>query len=157
MPATDTRTDGVKFQFPQFELPKMEIPEAVRDVATKWIDRGKENFEKALRTTGEINDALQSAYLNATKAAADCGAKVTDVTRANTITAFDVVRDLMTVKSLPEAIEISRTGARKQFDALAAQNQELWTLSQQLASETIKPITEGLPKLFNAAGQLRAA
>lgn len=127
---------------PLFEMPKMEIPEPMRDAATKWISQGKKAFE-------EMNGAFESAYSTATKGAMDCGAKVSEATRTNTVVAFEVAHDLMTAKSLPEMMEISTAGARKQFEALAVQNQELWSLTQQLVTETIKPIAGGLPNVFS--------
>ncbi len=148
--AKQSAPSSSEFQFPQFEMPKMEIPEAIRDVATNWINQGKEYFEKAIKATEEMSGAFESAISNATKGAVDCGAKVTDATRTNTIAAFDIANGLMAARSLPEVIEISTTGARKQFDAIAAQNQELWTLTQHLMTETVKPITGGMPKAFNA-------
>ena len=142
--------NSAEFQFPQFEMPKMEIPEALRDVATKWIHQGKENFEKAIKATEEINGTYETVCSTVTKGAMICGAKVTEATHTNTVAVFDIAHDLMAAKSLPEVIEISTTGARKQFEALAAQNHELWTLTQQLLTETIRPIAGGLPKVFNA-------
>jgi hypothetical protein len=131
-----------EFQFPQFEMPKMEVPEGVRDAATNWINQAKKTFE-------EVNSTFERAYSTAAKGAVDCGTKVTDITRINTVVAFELVRDLMAAKSLPEVIEISATGAGKQFDVLAAQNHELWALTKQLVNETIKPIAAGLPKAFS--------
>lgn len=147
--------NSAEFQFPQFEISKMEVPEALRDAATKWINQGKENFEKAIKATEEMNSAFETVCSTATKGAVNCGAKVTEATRTNTVAAFDAAHDLMAAKSLPEVIEISTTGARKQFDALAAQNHELWTLTQQLVTETIKPIAGGLPKVFNAGASTK--
>ncbi len=135
-------------QFPQFEMPKMQIPGALQDAATNWIKQGKETFEKAIKASEEMNGAFESAYSKFTKGAVDCGAKITETTRTNAIAAFDIAHDLIAAKSFPEMMEISTTGARKQLDALAAQNQELWALTQQLVTETIKPIAGGLPKVF---------
>jgi hypothetical protein len=133
---------SAEFQFPQFEVLKMEVPDAVRNAATKWIDQGKKAFE-------EMNDAFESTYSTFIKGAVDCGAKVTKATRNNTTVALDVAHELMAAKSLPEVIEISTTGARKQFEFIAAHNQELWSFTQQLVTETIKPIAGSLPKVFS--------
>jgi phasin len=154
---TDTRSRTTKrpspsreeVQFPPFEMAKMEIPEVVRDAATKWINQGKENLEKAFKATEEMNYAFERALSSATKGAVDCSAKCTEATRTNAVAAFDIAHDFMSAKSLSEAIEVSTTGARKQFESLTAQNQELWALTQQLVTETIKPIAGGLPKMFS--------
>lgn len=139
----------MNLQFPQFEMPKVEIPDAVRDAATQWINQGKENVEKMMTATEEMNGAFERAYSTAAKGAMDYGAKVTEAMHTNTAAAFEFAHDVMAAKSLPEVMEISSAGARKQFDALAAQNRELWALTRQLVAETIKPIAGGLPKVFN--------
>ena len=65
-----------------------------------------------------MNSAFEIACSTAIKGAMNCGAKVTEATRTNTVAAFDVAHDLMAAKSLPEVIEISTTGARKQTPLL---------------------------------------
>jgi hypothetical protein len=75
-------------------------------------------------------------------------------TCTNTINAFDVTVDLISVKSLAEAIEISTAGIRKQFDAFAAQSQELGAVSYQMMTETIEPISRSLPSVSDAGAAL---
>jgi phasin len=136
-------------QFPQFEMATMKIPEAVRDAAAQWINQSKENFEKAINATEEVNGTFESAFSIAAKGAVNCGAKFTEATRTNTVAAFDIANALMAAQSLPEMIEITTTSSRKQFDTLASQNQELWALTQQLVTETVKPLAGRLPKVFS--------
>ena len=131
------------------KYPRWRYRKPVLDATTNWINQGKENFEKAIKATEAVNGAFKSALSSATKGAADCGTKFTEATRTNTVAAFDIAHDLMAAKSLSEAIDISTTGTRKQLDILAAQNQELWALTQQLVTETIKPIAGGLPKVLS--------
>jgi hypothetical protein len=53
-------------------------------------------------------------------------------------------------KSLTEAIDVSTTHARKQFDALAAQTKELSALAQKLTTDAAKPVQSGLSKAFKS-------
>jgi hypothetical protein len=63
-------------------------------------------------------------------------------------------RKLSGAKSLSEFVELSTAQARKQFDIVSAQNKELWTLAQKVATEAAKPIETGMSKAFNnAAGR----
>lgn len=137
------------FPFPQFEMPKVEIPEAARDLATKWVDQNEENFEKVIAATEELNGVFNKTCSIAAKGATDYSAKVTEVMHANTAAAFHFAHDVVAAKSLPEFMEISTANTRKQFDRLASQNQELWSLTQKIVTETIKPITGGMSKVFN--------
>jgi hypothetical protein len=71
-----------------------------------------------------------------------------ELARSNTNAAFDFATELMTVKSLSEAVELSTAHARKQFDALSAQSKELTALVQKVANETAEPIKVGMTTAF---------
>ena len=68
--------------------------------------------------------------------------------RANTNASFDMAAQLMTVKSLSEAVEVSTSHARKQFDAMNAQTKELSALAQKVATETCEPIKDSVTSVF---------
>jgi phasin len=138
------------FQLAQFELLKFGVPDGVRDAAVQWVDQGKKNFDSLLATAEEIYGACDKTLSTATKCMTDCTASVAEAMHKNADAAFDVVHDLVAAKSLPEMFEISTSGARKQFQTLAAQNQELWSRAQEAAIETMKPVTGAMPKIFQA-------
>jgi len=146
-PAASTTT----FRIPPFDVPRMEMPEALHDAALGWINQGKETFERAVKATEEMNDALEGAYSTASRRTLDYSAKVTEAVHANAIAAFDFVHDVLAAESLPEMMQISSTHARKQIEDFAAQSQALWALTQQLATDTAKPVTGGLSKVLGAA------
>lgn len=147
--AKEAATESANFPFAQFAIPRVDLPATFREAATKWVDQGKVSFEKIITAAEEANGAFEKAYSSAAKGVADYGAKVAEVMHASTVAAFDLTHDMIAAKSLPEAMEISTAGARRQLDTLTAQNRELWTLAQQLVTETTKPIAGGWPKMFN--------
>ena len=136
------------FRLPQFDIAKLEMPDVVRDAATKWIYQGRQNVEKVITVTEEMSVVFEKACSSTAKGAADNGAKVAETLRTNCIAAFELAHDLVTAKSLPEIMDVSSASARKQFDVLAAQNQELWALTQRFMADPIKPIAGALPKAF---------
>ena len=136
------------FPFPQFEVPKFEPPELFREIASQWVDQGKANFERALTTAEEMTGVCSKTCSTAPKGTADYAAKAAEVVHKNAIASFELVHHLMTAKSLPEIIEISMADERKQFETLAAQTQELWSLAQKVAAGSMEPVTAGLPKVF---------
>lgn len=145
----ETAASSASFQFPQFEMPKVEIPDAARAVAVNWVSQARENFERMVVATEGLNGVLNRTCSTAAKGAADYGAKVTEAMHADTAAAFDFAHDLFAAKSVPEMIEISTASARKQLDLLTSQNQELWAFAQQIIAETLKPITGDISKIFN--------
>ncbi len=71
-----------------------------------------------------------------------------EAARANTNATFDFATQLMAVKSLSEAVELSTAHARKQFETLSAQTKELTALAQKVATETVEPIKESVTSAF---------
>jgi hypothetical protein len=53
------------------------------------------------------------------------------------------------VKSLSQFVELSSAQARKQFEAMTAQGQELAALAQKVTAETTEPLKTGVTKAFN--------
>jgi phasin len=147
--AADTpRMETPSFDLPKFEIPTVEVPAAFREFAEKGVSQAKANWEKVKAATEETTDLLEDSYATASKGAADYGLKLIEIGRANTNAAFDFAGQLMTVKSLSEAVELSTSYARKQFDAATAQSKELTALAQKVATETVEPIKEGVTSAF---------
>ena len=137
-----------RFDLPKFEVPKMEVPAAFRELAEKSVSQAKDNWEKMKAATEEASDLIEDSYATASKGAADYGLKVIEVSRANSNAAFDFAAKLMTVKSLAEAVELSTSHVRKQFDTFSAQGKELTALAQKVTTETVEPIKESVTSVF---------
>jgi phasin len=138
------------FEFPKFDLPNVEVPAAYREMAEKSIEQAKQGYEKMKAAAEEATDVLEATFTTYSKGASDYGIKLIEVARANANANFDYVRDLFTVKSLSEAIELSSTHTRKQFEAVTAQTKDLAALAQKLATETAEPVKTGFSKAFRA-------
>lgn len=137
-----------KFEIPQFELPKMEIPAAFREFAEKGVSQAKDNWEKMKVAGEEATNMIEESYAATAKGAADYGLKLIEVARTNANSAFDFAGELLGAKSFSEAIELSTSHARKQFDTAAAQTKELTALAQKVATEASEPVKTSLTKAF---------
>ena len=113
-----------------FDMPKFEMPAAMRDLVEKGGTQAKENYEKMKAATDEMAGVVEATYATATKGVADYGLMVIDMTRINASAVFDLCRKLMAVKSPSEAMELSAAHARQQFDVVSAQSKELWAFTQ---------------------------
>ena len=140
-----------RFELPKFEMPKLEVPAAFREFAEKGVTQAKDNWEKMKAATEEATDLMEGSYTAASKGAADYGLKLIEIARANANAAFDYASELMTVKSLSEAVEVSTAHTRKQIEAMTAQSKELTTLAQKVATETAEPIKAGMTSAFKKA------
>jgi phasin len=121
---------------PKFDLPKMEVPAAFREIAEKGVAHAQDTYEKAKAVAEEATDLLKDAYTTAAKGATDYNLKVMEIARTNANTAFDYAHELLGVKSLSELVELSTAHARKQFEAMTAQTKELTEIAQKVTTET---------------------
>ena len=137
-----------RFDLPKFEVPKMEVPAAFREFAEKSVTQAKDNWEKMKAASEEASDLIEDSYATASKGAADYGLKWIEAARSNTNATFDYAGQLMTAKSLSEAVELSAAHVRKQFDVLNVQTKELAALAQKVATETAAPIKESVTSAF---------
>ena len=152
-PAGFTEKDGPRFEIPRFDLPKfdmpkLEVPAAFREFAEKGVTQARDNWEKMKAATEEATDLIEGSYATASKGMVEYGHKVIEHSRNNTNAAFDLATELMTVKSISEAVELSTAHMRKQFEALTVQTKELTALAQKVASDTAEPIKEGVASAF---------
>jgi len=138
-----------KFEIPKFDLPNMEMPEAFREIAEQGVAHAKDTYAKAKVASEEAADLLKNTYTTAAKGATDYNLKLIEIARINTRAAFDYAHELLGAKSPSEFIELSTTQIRKQFDIASAQNKELCTLAQKIATAAAEPIKTGASKVFD--------
>lgn len=135
-------------EMPKFELPKIEVPEMVREIAEKGVKQAKEGYDKIKAAAEETTDLLETTYTAASKGATEFNMKALEALRANINASFDFTAAMLGTKTLAEAAEISTAHFRRQFEALTAQTKELSTLAQKIATETSEPIKTGVSKSF---------
>jgi phasin len=139
------------FDLPLFELPNMAMPGIFGGFAEQGVVRAREGCEKMKAASGEIADIVRETYSTNANGAANYGAKVIEISAANTNSVFDFLTDLMDTKSLPEIVSLSATQSRKNFEAASAQNKELWGLAQKVATETVEPIKKSFARVLQKA------
>lgn len=138
-----------QFDLSVFDLSKMEVPAAFREISEKGAAQVKDTYEKAKAATEEATNILEDAYTTAARGVADYNLKVIEITLANTKAAFDYAQSLLGVRTLSEFVELSTAHAHSQFEAAAEQTMQLTELSQNVATETVEPLKTGLTKVFN--------
>jgi phasin len=131
------------FDTPKFEMPPAEMPAAFRAFSEKGLAQAKENYERMKSAAEEATDILEDSYSNASKGYADYGLKVIEHARANTSATFDLMTGLLTAKSYAEAVELSSSYVRRQFEAVTEQAKDLAETAQKVAADTAEPIREG--------------
>ncbi|HEU5019950.1 MAG TPA: phasin [Pseudolabrys sp.] len=129
-----------KWDIPNFDISKMEVPAAFREIAEKSLTQAKEQYEKIKATAEQATDVLEETYTAASNGCAGYGLKLIEAARANSNATFDLMSGLMTAKSCSEAVELSSSYWRKQFDALTTQAKDLADHAQKVATEAAEPV-----------------
>jgi phasin len=137
-----------KIEAPKLEMPKMEVPEVVRGIAEKGVQQAKDTYEKMKAAAEETTDILETTYSNASKGVAEYNMKALEALRTNVNASFDFTAQLLSVKTLAEAAEVSTSHFRSQFETLTAQTKDLSQLAQKIATDTSEPLKTGFSKTF---------
>ena len=133
---------------PKFEMPKLDAPEAFREFAEQGVLQAKDAYARMKNAAEEATDLIEDTYATATKGATEFNLKTLEALRANVNAAFDFVYEMTGARTLADAVELSATHTRRQFDALSAQAKELSALAQKIAADTAEPIKAGVTKSF---------
>ena len=128
-----------------------EFPASFTVLFDKTLSRAKDAHEKMTTILEHSTEAFEEAFSCANRGSAEYRAKVMDIARANANSAFDLARDVLSAKSMPEMLERTAAHQRKQFDLLAQQVKELSQLTQKVVTETTEPIRSGMSEPFRIA------
>lgn len=128
-----------------------QVPEQVRAFAENGVSQARDGYQKFKAAAETNNEAIEAAYSSAAKGASDLTAKLVDIAKSNTATAFDFAQSLIGVKTLPEAFELLNAHARSQFETLTAQSKDLAEFTQKVATETVEPFKASAAKAFKTA------
>jgi len=119
--------------------------------ARKYGDKGaahikhtSDQFDAAAEQTTKV---MEQTYATAANGIRDYNLKALEIARVNSDAAFDYARQLMSVKSPSEMLELWTSHARKQFEALTEQTKGLAMLGQKVVTETTEPVTKALNKV----------
>src|SRR6516162_5048866 len=107
-------------------------PEALRDLAQQSAAQTKENLETMSAAAEEATDFLKHSFATTVKGTQDYNTKVLEFTNANIKAGVEQATKLMSVKSPMEFFALSNDYAKRQFEILMKQAQELGVIIQKM-------------------------
>jgi len=135
-----------KFEAPKFEMPQVVVPEVFREMAEKSVEQAKEGYARIRNAAEEATDVVEDTYIQATRGLTEFNMKAIEALRENVNSSFDFARELLTAKSVSEAVELSTAHMRQQFEALSTQAKDFSALAQKLAADTAEPMKASVTK-----------
>jgi phasin len=132
-----------------------EVPEAMRALVEKNISQTRELYERSKDALEGMLESWERSFDAAGQGAVALNRKVIDIAQRNINSGFDLAKSLARAKNLAEAMELQGAHWRKQLDALAAQAEEVRTLSAKVTADATEPIkaqlTRGMEDLHRAS------
>ena len=124
-----------------------EIPQAMRDLAERSIAQMRETYERSKDALEGVVQSWERSFDATNQGAVALNRKIIDIAQRNINSGFDLVKSLAGAKNLTEATELQADYWRKQLDTLAAQAEEVRTLTAQAAADATKPMKRGMDEL----------
>jgi phasin len=136
--ARTAKVEGEKFeaQAEKFEAQAAQIPEYFREFAEKSVEQAKDHYARIRSAAEGATDMVEDSYLTATRGATEFNMKAIEALRGNVNSSFDYARELMAAKSFSEALELSASHMRQQFETLSDQAKEFSELARKVATDT---------------------
>jgi len=128
-----------------------EMPASFVDLFEKSVARAKDAHEKAASIVEHSAEAFEEAFSCANRGSAEYRNKLMEIARTNANAAFDLAREVLEAKSLPEMVESTLAHQRKQLDLAAAQMKDLTALTQKVVTEATEPLRNGMTEPFRLA------
>ena len=124
-----------------------EVPQAMRDLAERNIAQMRETYELSKDALEGVVQSWERSFDATNQGAVALNRKIIDIAQRNINSGFDLAKSLAGAKNLAEATELQADYWRKQLDTLAAQAEEVRTLSAQVAADATKPMKRGMDEL----------
>jgi phasin len=144
--ATEKARDSFRKAAAQFEelARDTEVPEAMRDLAERNITQLRETYERSRDALEAVLTSWEKSFDATGQGAVALNRKIIDIAQRNINSSFDLAKGLAGAKNLAEAVELQSAYWRQQLDTLAAQAEEVRTLSTQVTADAAAPITRGM-------------
>lgn len=118
------------------DIPKMEIPDSVRQMAETNIEQARAAYGQVLEMMRKSQSTFAQSSDAMTGAAQDLQSKVMRFTEENLEASFRLARDLARARDMKDYFEIQSRHAQLQMHNYALQAQELGRLIAEAAQKT---------------------
>lgn len=117
------------------EIPKMEIPDAVRQAAEKNIEQSRQAYGQLLEMMRKSQEQLTRSSEAMTEATLDLQAKMLRFTEENLDAGFKLAAELARARDMKDYFDIQGRHAQRQMQVYMLQAQELGRLMAESAQK----------------------
>lgn len=117
------------------EIPKMDIPDAVRQAAEKNIEQSRQAYSQLLDMMRKSQEQLTRSSEAMTEATLDLQAKMLRFTEENLDAGFKLAAELARARDMKDYFDIQGRHAQRQMQVYMLQAQELGRLMTESAQK----------------------
>ena len=111
----------------------------------------KSTFDKTGAAATEQTRRAEQSALTAFSDVRECYLKMLEMAQENTVASFDLARELVSVQTPSELLEVWSGRTREAYETFSEQTKELSALVQKVATSTAHPLANGLTNPFRVA------
>ncbi len=128
-----------------------QVSANTRRLAEKSAAQARNAFDKTGAAAAEETRRAEQSALTAFNGVRECYLKMLDMAHENTVAGFGLARELASVQTPSELVEVWNAQARSAYDTFSEQTKELSELAQKVVTSTMQPLTNGLTSPFRQA------
>ncbi len=110
------------------DIPKMEIPDAVRQAAEKNVEQARVSYSQMMEMMRKSQEQLMRSSEAMTESTIDLQSRMFRFTEENLEAGFKLAGDLARARDMKDYMEIQARHAQRQMQVYALQAQELGSL-----------------------------
>jgi phasin len=127
------------------------MSESTRRFAEKSAAQTKSSFNKSSAAIEEGARRAEHDASFAMNGVRECYLRVLGMAQENADAGFDLARELVSVQTPSEYVEVWSAWSRSAYETLSEQTKELSALAQKVATSSAQPLTNGLMSPFRRA------
>ena len=139
-------TDAFAFPTPSFDA----FGPAFQGMADESLAKGKEAFEKFQSVSEEAKEVLETTFDKTRDSVIELNEKTMSVAEANSKAALDHAKEVMSLKSFADVIELQTAFVKKQLGVYQDQAQAFQEMTAKAAQDTTEPYKAAFEKSLNA-------
>ena len=124
--------------------------EAARVMAERAINQSRDAYERAKDAMEGAVEMLELSLDKAGFGVTEMNRKVIDITQANLNASLELARSLAEAKDITQVVELQSAYARKQFELLSAQAEEIRSLAAKVSNDTVEPFKTHMSRTMKA-------
>jgi phasin len=134
-----------------FAYPRFEMPDAVRSFAEQGLNQTRDAYLRMKSAAEEATDLMEGSLETTRTAVRDAQFKALDAAKANADATFDFFRQMLTVTSVADAVQLQSAFARDRVEAFVGYSKDMQAFVTKAGTEAAKPAQTMFEKVVATA------